>query len=126
MEVKSIKQIFDILTDTLGLPVNCLLEYFMLGIIGEIAFRIARTYIGKLYRRKIIHGKAAGKVAHWGLRFLIYVSLWAIAQAVIFIVKWVRAYPLIAIIIFVTIIIVTVVAVIIYRYKIKPAKIHNN
>ena len=98
----------------------------MLGIIGEIAFKATRSYIGKLYRRKIIYGKAAEKVAHWGLRFLIYVSLWAIAQAVIFIVKWVRAYSLIAIIIFVTIIIVTVVTVIIHRYKIKPAKIHNN
>lgn len=108
------------------MPINCILEYVILGIIGEIAFRIARTYIGKLYRRKIIHGKAAGKVAHWGLRFLIYVSLWAVAQLLIFIVKWVRANPLIAIIIFVAIAVVVVTTLIILRYKIKPEKRQNN
>ena len=124
--MRRIKQIFDILIDPLGLPLNCLLEYLILGIIGEIAFKATRSYIGKLYRRKIIHGKASGKVAHWGLRFLIYVSLWAAVRFLIFVVEWVKTNLLAAIIIFAAITVIVVATVIIYRYKFRSANQQNN
>ncbi len=121
LEVKYIKQFFDILIDPLGLPINCILEYVILGVLGEIAYRRAYSYIGELYRRKIIHGKTEGKIAHWVSRFLIYVSLWVVARFLIFVVKWIKDNPLTAIIVFATITFVAVATAIIYRYKISPA-----
>lgn len=123
--MKFIKYIFDILIDPLGLPINCIFEYVILGVIGEIAYRKAYSYIGELYRRKIIHGKTEGKIAHWGSRFLIYVPLWVVARLLIFVVKWIKDNPWTAIIVFATITVVAVVTVIIYIYKIRPAKQHN-
>lgn len=125
MEVKYIKQIFDILIDPLGLPINCILEYVILGVIGEIAYRKAYSYIRELYRRKIIHGKTEGKIAHWVFRFMIYVPLWAMARILIFVAKWIKNNPWTAIIVFVTITVVAVVTVIIYINKIRPTKQHN-
>ena len=126
LEVKNIKQIFDILIDPLGLPINCLLEYIILGIIGEIAYRKAYSYIGELYRRKIIRRKISGKIAHWVSRLFIYVPLWAAVRFLIFVVEWVKTNLLAAIIIFAAITVIVVATVIIYRYKIRSANQQNN
>lgn len=126
LEVKYIKQIFDILIDPLGLPINCILEYVILGVIGEIAYRKAYSYIGELYRRKIIRGKTEGKIAHWISRFLVYVPLWAAVRFLIFVVGWVKTNLLAAIIIFAAITVIVVTTVIIYRYKIRPTNQQNN
>ena len=125
LEVKYIKQIFDILIDPLGLPINCILEYVILGVIGEIAYRKAYSYIGELYRRKIICGKTEGKIAHWVSRFLIYVPLWVVARFLIFVAKWIKYNPWTAIFVFATITIISIVVVIIYIYKSRPTKQHN-
>lgn len=126
LEVRRIKQIFDILIDPLGLPINCILEYVILGIIGEIAYKKAYSYIGELYKRKIIRGKTSGKIAHWVSRLFIYVPLWAAVRFTIFVVGWVKNNLLAAIIIFAAIAVIVVATVIIYRYKIRPANQQNN
>lgn len=77
------KFMFERLTDPLGLPINPLYEYAILGIIGLIAYVIAYIKVGDMYHGGMIDGRTAGSFFHWIIRGFLFVVMWLIAYAVI-------------------------------------------
>ena len=76
------KILFDLLTDPLGLPINPIIEWIIMIIIGEIAYRIAFYIVGE--------SGASGteaRLAHWSIRIFIYFIIWAVARAVIWVIR---------------------------------------
>lgn len=86
--------IFDRLTDPLGLPLPAWQEYFALLIIGLVAYAIAYLKTGELYRAGEIHTSIAGSFAHWGMRLLAFIVLWAVTYALITVAKVVYAHQI--------------------------------
>ena len=91
--------IFDKVTDPLTLPIHPLWEWFILGVIGFIAYKVAYRKVGNLYRAEIISGRFAGSLCHWIIRFLIFVPIWAVVYWTIVFVQWIVAHWIAAIII---------------------------
>lgn len=83
------KFIFDIITDPLGLPIDCYYEWFILTIIGIIAYMIAYQKVGDLYHDGFISGGAEGSFFHWIIRAICFVVMWAVTYGVIWIGKFV-------------------------------------
>lgn len=79
--------LFEILTDPLGLPLEAWKEYLILLAIGECAYIFAYYIVGSLYRDKDISTHTAGSVAHWGIRLITFIVMWAITHAIIWLVK---------------------------------------
>lgn len=81
MEVFKInKFLYEILISPLDLPVNPIIEYLILGIIGIVAFKIAwKTSPGGIW----------GSVIHYSVRFITFTAMWAITRIVIIAVKWI-------------------------------------
>lgn len=77
------KFMFERLTDPLGLPINPLYEYAILGIIGLIAYVISYIKVGDMYHDGMIDGRTAGSFFHWIIRGFLFVVMWLIAYAVI-------------------------------------------
>lgn len=77
------KFMFERLTDPLGLPINPLYEYAILGVIGLIAYAIAYSKVGDMYHGGMIDGRTAGSFFHWIIRAFLFVVMWLIAYAVI-------------------------------------------
>ncbi len=69
------KLLFELFTSPLGLPINPLYEYLLLGAIGVVAFWIAYGLAG-------LYGSTSGerKFLHWIIRFVVFVALWVIAR----------------------------------------------
>ena len=84
--------IFDRLTDPLGLPISALWEYVILLAIGSVAYVIAYSLVGDMYATGSISSGAAGSIFHWIIRFFVFVVIWAITYAVIWLVKFITAY----------------------------------
>lgn len=84
--------IFDILIDPLGLPISALWEFVILIIIGEIAYRIAFSMVGDMYRSGGISSSWVGSIFHWIIRFIIFIIVWAVTYAVICIVKFITVH----------------------------------
>lgn len=77
-----LKFIFTMLTDPLTLPVNPLWEYLILAILGQIAFQIGWN---------ISPGGTLGSLIHWTVRFIAFITLWAITYESIVAVQWILA-----------------------------------
>lgn len=77
------KFMFERLTDPLGLPINPLYEYAILGIIGLIAYAIAYNKVGDMYHIGLIDGRTAGSFFHWFIRGFLFVVMWLVVYAVI-------------------------------------------
>lgn len=107
--------IFDKITDPLTLPIHPLWEWLILAVIGEIAYRVAYSKVGDMYRADIIRGKASGSFLHWFIRFLIFVPLWAVVYWTIVFAQWIRANLVVAIIILASVIVLAIAIVIIYK-----------
>lgn len=84
--------IFDILIDPLGLPISALWEFIILIIIGEIAYRIAFSMVGDMYRSGGISSSFVGSVFHWIIRLVVFIIVWAITYTVICIVKFITVH----------------------------------
>ncbi len=74
--------VFEFLTHPLGLPINSLYEWIIMAILGGIAFVIAFSAVGKLGLRG-----NEGSVAHWTIRFVVFVILWAITRLAILVIN---------------------------------------
>ena len=61
------------------MPVNPILQYFILTIIGAVAFKIAW---------KVSPGGSLGSVIHYAVRLIAFITMWAITRVVIAVVKW--------------------------------------
>lgn len=81
------KFIFNILTEPLGLPIPCYLEYLILGVIGIISYKFAYKKVGDMYGNQVISGAMAGSFFHWIIRLALFVLLWAAIYGVIYGVK---------------------------------------
>ena len=86
------KIFFEILTDPLGLPVNILTEYIILGVIGIIAFIISFRVVGNMYHGGQISTRTGGSAAHWLIRLLFVVGAWAVTYGVIWVGKLIEAH----------------------------------
>ena len=87
-----LKFLFGILTDPLGLPIDLWKEYFILAIIGEIAYQVAYAKAGNLYDNGFISTRTGGSIMHWSIRLPLYFIMWAITYGIIWLVKWIMAH----------------------------------
>lgn len=84
--------IFDRLIDPLGLPISVVWEYVILLAINGVAYVIAYSAVGDMYRSGDISSRTAGSAFHWIIRFIVFIIIWAITYAVIWLVKFITAY----------------------------------
>lgn len=84
--------LFERLTDPLSLPINPLWEYLILLVIGSIAYTIAFSLVGEMYRSGNISGGCLGSLFHWLIRLFVFVVVWAIAYGVITSIQWLTAH----------------------------------
>lgn len=77
------KFMFERVTDPLGLPINPLYEYAILGVIGLIAYAIAYRKVGDMYHGGLIDGRTAGSFFHWLIRGFLFVVMWLAVYGVI-------------------------------------------
>lgn len=82
------KFIFDLLTDPLGLPIEWYWEYFVLLVIGAVAYAVAYRCVGDMYSGGMIDGSTSGSFFHWLIRLILFVILWAVTYGIIAVVKW--------------------------------------
>lgn len=75
--------IFDRITDPLGLPIEAWKEWIILLIIEEVAFRVAYSVVGDMYRSRAISSKFGGSFFHWVIRFVVLVVIWGLAYGAI-------------------------------------------
>lgn len=68
----------NILTSPLGLPIDFMYEWFIMMILGAIAFLIAWNIVGSLG----VRGQVASEL-HWAIRILAIVVLWATTRSLI-------------------------------------------
>ena len=66
------KLFFELLTDPLGLPIDWIYEYIILGVIGVIAYRFAFNTVGNLYNSEMIYGRFSGSLFHWIIRLFAF------------------------------------------------------
>lgn len=85
------KPVFELLIEPLGLPIEWYYEYIILAVIGVIAYSIAYSKVGDMYRCGLIDARTAGSFFHWLIRFFIFAILWAITYGVIWLCKTVIA-----------------------------------
>ncbi|MBR3678944.1 MAG: hypothetical protein IKL87_01925 [Oscillospiraceae bacterium] len=112
--------IFEFVTHPLGLPINPLYEWVIMAILGSIAFVVAYSAVGKLGLRG-----NAGSAAHWTIRFVVFVILWAIARlAIIVINNWQLSLMIIGGI--AAAIILSAISISIMRYVKKRRKVNSN
>lgn len=83
--------LFGTLTDPLGLPLDWWKEWAILFAIGEIAYHFAYGFVGKLYDFDIIHTRTGGKIAHWTIRLVCYVVMWAVIRVAIWLFRWIAS-----------------------------------
>lgn len=103
---KSLKPIFDLLTDPLQLPLPVVWDYIIMIILGVIAFKIAWNIVDKLEI-----GGTLGSIIHWTVRFVVLVAEWAIVTAMIKCYGWIVSHWIL-----IAIIIAAIVMLIILTY----------
>lgn len=83
------KMIFNLLTESLGLPLEKNWDYIILAIIGIIAYIVAFRVVGRMYDRGLIFGRDSGSFFHWLIRLVVFVLTWAIVCGIITAVRWI-------------------------------------
>lgn len=78
------KILFDLITSPLSLFENPFYNYIAMAIIGCVAFKIAFTIVGDLGLRD-----EAGSIAHWIIRFFVFVLIWFICYVAIALISFV-------------------------------------
>ena len=105
------KMLFKLLVSPLSISDDYYLNYFIMAIIGLIAFKVAFKLVGNLGVRGGI-----GSLLHWTIRFLVFISLWGSCCLAIIAVKFVITYAVLLSIISIGCILVYFIA----------RNIHNN
>lgn len=83
------KMIFNLLTESLGLPLEKKWDYIILAIIGIIAYIVAFRVVGKMYDRGLIFGRDSGSFFHWLIRLVVFFLTWAIVCGIITAIHWI-------------------------------------
>lgn len=93
--------IFDLITSPLSLFENPIHNYIAMALIGAVAFGIAYRAVGELGLRG-----EAGSIAHWIIRFFVFVFIWLFCCIVIKIITFIMNNWLVVIISIVLLLIV--------------------
>ena len=80
-----LKFIFDLITSQFSLFEDPLCNYVVMAIVGTIAFIIAFTAVGDLGFKGTL-----GSIAHWTIRFIVFVVVWFIFLVVINVIKFIK------------------------------------
>ncbi len=118
------KEIFSFITEPLGLPINIFWEYIILAVEAFVAYIASYKFIGSLYRKRIIYGKEQGKAAHWIVRLIIFVALWATTYGTITLGRIIINYPVISALVFIGIIFFVIMSIMIFK-KLKNKQVKN-
>lgn len=94
--IKINKIIFEIITSPLGLPINIIWEYAIMGLIGYVSYMIGWV---------ISPGGPFGSLIHWIVRGVSFILLWSIAYGVIAFSKWAIANPIVVAVVFIIMIV---------------------
>lgn len=87
------KIIFDYAINPLGIPMlEPLYEWSILFLIELIAFKIAFSKVGDLYRYGFIHSRDVGSIIHWIIRIIVFTFIWAITYGFFWIGLFLFAY----------------------------------
>lgn len=89
--------LFDFIVDPLGLPIDWYYEYIIMAVVGLLAYELAFDKTGNLIARGIVSRGFGGSIAHWIIRLLFFVIIWAIIRAVIWINGFVKDNPYVSI-----------------------------
>ena len=87
-----LKPIFEMITGEYILFDDILYNYIAMGIIGLIAFKIAWNFVHQLYDWGIISGSNSGSLAHWSIRTIVFIVVFYIFSAIIWLTKFVYTY----------------------------------
>lgn len=93
-----LKPIFEMITGEYILFNDILWNYIVMGIIGIIAFKVAWNIGGKLYTSGIITGKNTGSIIHWIIRLIVFIGVFYIGSAIIWLTKFIYTYKFIILI----------------------------
>lgn len=115
-----LKPIFEMVTGQYILFDNIIYNYIAIAIIGVLAFKIAWNLVGNLYDSGIIIGRRSGSLIHWLIRIIMFIIIFYLCSAIIWLTKFIFAYRTTVLIIIGTI----AVFVIIYK-NIKKIKKMN-
>ena len=87
-----LKPIFEMITGEYVLFDDILYNYIAMGIIGLIAFKIAWDFVHQLYEWRIISGRNSGSFIHWSIRTIVFIVVFYIFSAIIWLTKFVYTY----------------------------------
>ena len=106
-------EFMDFITLPLGLPINPLLEFVVMAIIGEVVYRIAYSAAGDL------GGTSSERsVLHWLIRIPLYFMVWAFVCGCILAYHYIAENPWVLIVLGgVVIAIVTIIIVVKVRKR---------
>ena len=88
-----LKYLFDYVVDSFSLLDNPLDDYVLMGIICVIAYGVAFGLVGKMYNCNMIDGRGAGHILHWIIRLFVTVILVYLVAICIRIYKWFTELP---------------------------------
>lgn len=88
-----LKLLFEYFTGFFAISDNPIVNYLGMGLIGAIAFRVARKSVGWLYDNWFITGKESGSRAHWIIRTIVFVAVFCLFATIINFLKWIASIP---------------------------------
>ena len=88
-----LKPIFEWLTGDFALFDNPLYNYIVMAVIGIIAFGVAFSLVGALYRAEHLSSRGAGSIIHWAIRLIVFVIIFYIFSALMWLVQHIIAAP---------------------------------
>ena len=87
-----LKPIFELITGEYKLFDNIIYNYIAMGIVGTIAYKIAKKTVRLLYKDDVIIGSGMGSLAHWTIRTIVFLIVFYIFSGIIWATKFVYTY----------------------------------
>lgn len=81
------KGLFDFFVSGLSVSENTLLNYFVLLIIGAVAYNISKSIVGSFYHEGFISGRSIGSLLHWSFRLILTLLMVLLFYLVIVMIK---------------------------------------
>ncbi len=113
------KELYNLIIDNLNLFQNPLYNYIAMAIIGLIAFGVAWNSVGTLYKMDAISGRESGSFIHWIVRIIVFVAIFCIISAIIWIVKLICSIPVWIWWTILIILLVIIIGSLVYKYAYK-------